>query len=725
MKRIFSLILVVALLVSPLASLTRADGEGGYEPDITEEYSPQLVVEDSLVPVAKAGQDYSFNFRIKNVGDPVDSLTVSPEFSGEASPFYSKGGGQTQSIDRVSSSGQDVRMTFGVTDHAKEGVYPIKLNFNYRYTKSISGSRRPVYASGDFSHTVNVRVVNENKGPQLFVMETSTSPDELTPGSTAKLRIGFQNKGSIVAKDLAISLEGLNASEGFYIDKGSDKTFVDKVLGNDQANISYNIRSSKSIAPGGHELIVKFKYKFGDEMVEDSQKIYLNIGAKNGKNAKLAIEGLNFPTGPIKPGASYPLSFNLRNKGELDARNIIVKLDAGEGVVPTSQNIKKINSLAPGKGQTMSFSFSPSPDAQTRNYPINITVEYEDQVNKNSENKYVITDFAGIYAYNPPKPEPKPKEPKPPKEPAPEHKPKLIIDKYSFSPQLVQAGENFTMNLSFYNTNGDKAVKNIKIFLTSDEKTEEDTGGGGNSVFTPVETSNTFYIENIPPKGRVEKSIKMFTVPDAKAKTYTIVANFEYEDSKAKEFTATELIGVPVVQKSRLDIGQVNIQDEFYQGEPGSVNLEFYNTGKVTLYNLMVRVEGKFQKENGTQFVGNFEPGNSETFDATIIPDQLGDLEGEIVFTYEDSTGQPIEHREKFSGRVVEGMMEEDDMGEDFPEENKSKKWKVLGGILAGLALGLAGLKIYKKKKSQKELDELDDWEDDGPDQEGRDEDEY
>ena len=42
----------------------------------------------------------------------------------------------------------------------------------------------------------------------------------------------------------------------------------------------------------------------------------------------------------------------------------------------------------------------------------------------------------------------------------------------------------------------------------------------GGSVFTPVDSSNTFYIDNIPPKGRVEKKITMFTVPDAN-KTYS------------------------------------------------------------------------------------------------------------------------------------------------------------------------------------------------------------
>ncbi len=41
------------------------------------------------------------------------------------------------------------------------------------------------------------------------------------------------------------------------------------------------------------------------------------------------------------------------------------------------------------------------------------------------------------------------------------------------------------MNLSFFNTNKDKAVKNIKIFLTADEKTDNESNSGGGNVFTP------------------------------------------------------------------------------------------------------------------------------------------------------------------------------------------------------------------------------------------------
>lgn len=696
MKKITCFILIFTLLISFSTNFVIATNE-----DDIKQMMPDLYIENTQIPTANAGSDLVFSFKLKNSGyATAKNIIITPEFSGENNPFILEGYNQTYNLETLNaSSSAEIKMTFGVSVNSLEGSYPVKLNFKYK-----NGFNVP----GEYSQNINIRVVNLNKGPQLFVSNIKTDPEILTPGSSAKLNINFDNKGNLSADDIAVTLEGFT-NEGFFLENGSNKAFVSKINGKSSSFVNFNIKSNRKISPGGHELVVNFKYKSGNETVEDSQKIYLNIGARDGKNSNVNIENMSFPTSQIKVGNNFVVKFNLKNTGLLEAKNLTVKAEsADEGVVPTSQSIRKIDKLSPGQSQEMTFAFTPTESSTTRNYPINISVEYEDELNEGTENKYVINQYAGIYVFNPPK-----KEKDPNKEDKAQPKPKLIIDKYSFEPNLVQAGENFTMNLSFYNTNDKKAVKNIKIFLTSDEKTEEDKAGGGSSVFTPVDTSNTFYIESIPPKQRVDKTIKMFTVPDAKAKTYTIVANFEYEDSDAKEFTATELIGVPVVQKSKFDIGQINLPNEAYAFEPTPVSIEFFNTGKVTLYNLMVRLEGNFNKENATKFVGNFEMGNSDVFDATIIPETSGNLEGEIVFTYEDSTGNSIEKREPFSLNIIEGAPIDENF-EDFPVEPPSnKKYFTIGGIVAALVILFIGYKIYKKKKSKKEFDDLYHWDED------------
>ena len=150
----------------------------------------------------------------------------------------------------------------------------------------------------------------------------------------------------------------------------------------------------------------------------------------------------------------------------------------------------------------------------------------------------------------------------------------------------------------------------------------------------------------------------MYTVPDAQPKTYTITANFEYEDFDGKEYTATELIGIPVIQQSKLETADINLPPEGFIGQPIPISLEFYNMGKVTLNNLMIKVDGNFQVENANYFVGNFDAGGSEYYEATIIPTEPGMLEGNVIFSYEDSNGEMIEIFKEFSLNVIQAPEE-------------------------------------------------------------------
>lgn len=711
MKKInrFYSFLLMAVIVLNFAGLSFAEGDSVTPETRTSKDKPSLSIENKRIPVANAGDSLNISFDIKNSGrNSANNIKIIASPSGDA-PFSINSLTGSSTIRRLRPNDRESSgLAISVRNDAKEGIYPIDLKLEYDfenevYDKNSGKTLDTIPETSSLTETIYLRVNNYNKLPSLIIKDASTSLGNLYPGSTTDLLIEVENKGNTEVTDLEISLDNLNASEGFFVSKGSNKKFLNKIKSFSSDSVKYQVKASSSAALGGHELIVNLRYKFNNEIIEDKQSIFLNIGKKSGKNAKLSIEGLKYSTSPIKPGQDFNISFDLFNSGYLDAKNVIVKVESTspEAVVAKSQSIRKINLLKREERVKFNFTMMPTRESQTMNYPINIIVEYEDELNEGKDNKYVVNQFAGILVSNPPKPEPKPDKPKPEQ---PQHKPKLIIDKYTIDPVMVMAGEDFTMNLSFFNTNEKKAVKNIKIFLTSDEKTAEDASGGGNSAFTPVDTSNTFYIDSIPPKGRVEKSIKMFAMPDAKAKTYTITANFEYEDAKAQEFTATELIGVPVIQKSRLDLGQFDIPSEIYQNEASPINVEFFNTGKVTLYNLMVRLEGDFQKENGNYYVGNFEVGNSDSFDASIIADKEGELKGEIVFTYEDASGELIERREAFTSNVLPGFIDEG--GDDFPmepEEGKFKrliknKWLWIG--LIALIGGFSGFKYYKRKKA-------------------------
>ena len=83
------------------------------------------------------------------------------------------------------------------------------------------------------------------------------------------------------------------------------------------------------------------------------------------------------------------------------------------------------------------------------------------------------------------------------------NKPKLIISSYKIQPKMVEAGKDFDIILTLYNTNAQNAIFNLKVSLDQASSTEQVSGnnkagsepayGNEGSVFTPGERANTFY----------------------------------------------------------------------------------------------------------------------------------------------------------------------------------------------------------------------------------------
>ncbi len=680
MKRFLSIILIFVFILSAMPIEVLANEYPDRFGNLT---APIIGIKDMEVPSIDPGRSKSITLNLHAIGNDAYDVVAVPKFS---EPLSSNNLTNTVSLGNIRQSGsQSLKLDVVVSENAEPGNYPIELVFNFSYYVGMGSER----ATGSYTEVVYVSVSGRSSTPKLLITELSTEPEVILAGQDVKLNVLFENRGNRDANNVNVRLEGLKSDGGFYIGSGTDVQYINRVPGNMISSLVYDLKAASNIERGSHELELVFEYG----QVEERQKIYLTVGGSASHSSNLLMENLEYPTAGIGPNRDFVLKFDLRNNSDSDAVNILVKAESSDpAVVPKSTSILKLNNIEAGETEKLSFVFSPTEDAITRNYPINISVEYEDEFNQGDDQKHVTNQFVGMYVVADDSSENTSKA-------------KLIIDKYSFAPQLVRAGENFEMNLSFYNTSSTKTVRNIKIFLTSEPGSSNEESNS--SAFTPVNSSNTFYIDSIPPRGRIEKTITMYTIPDAIAKTHTIMANFEYEDSDDIEYTGiTELIGVPVIQQSKLEVGEVGFFPEAYVGQSTPISLEFYNTGKVTLYNMMVKLEGDFQTENAQYYVGNFTSGSSEYFEGYVIPMEMGELAGDVVFTYEDSTGQMQEVRKEFSLNIGEMPVYEDPWGEEMPpfeEETGLLKSPGLWITLAVIA-AIGGIVFYRKKKKSKEL---------------------
>jgi len=277
------------------------------------------------------------------------------------------------------------------------------------------------------------------------------------------------------------------------------------------------------------------------------------------------------------------------------------------------------------------------------------------------------------------------------------------------------------------NTSSNRTVRNIRVTLNIDEEVTTGTERRG-SVFTPVGRSSTFFIDTIAPGGEVQEHIRFYTLPDAPPRNYIIIVDFEYEDSDNNPFQARESIGINVKQVTRLDISEVFIPDFTPTYQPIFVNFELYNTGRVTLSNLMIKVEGNFMVNQPSVFYGSLTPGMMDFYDNVITPSEPGMQELAIVISYEDDTGELIEERKVFNLDVTEmdyggGFDMGPPMGDDMVWDDNLQAWVpasrgmgtwviigiIAGGVvIAGAVTTVVILRVRKKKKNRIIEDEAD-----------------
>lgn len=686
MKKFSVFLMVFALLISFLPINSFATGPGIDLPNPPSYRRPDLIVVSGNSITAEAGDRLNLEIELKNTGDTTAS-DITATLSSDSSGMVFTDKDAYDEIRSISSGKKDdIEFSIEVAPKAPSGSYSLDLNVVYydSYTDEKFTLTKAIY----------VRVIAKDS-PDLIISRTDIMPSaNVNPGDKVIIGFEIENTGDGIAKDIRVSLPDLS-KESFYLTSGTSNKRISEIKSGRKGYVYFELTAAPSLSFGNYELGLDLKYKNADDkLVETKEFFSINISKEDPKAAQLIIKNIKYPTGTLYKNQTVKLTFEVENVGPTPALDIDVKAKSQDesGLVSRTLGQKKYDALNPGEVLSFEFLFITTEGGETRNYPIDITVDYSDMyVDPALRDSLLRT--VGVFFYN--------------RTDDGDDKtstPKLIIDRYDFSPNIVKAGENFQMNLSFFNTNKYKSVNNIKIFLTAEEET--DSG----SVFTPVNSSNTFYIDSIPPKGKVDKVITMYTIPDAKAKTYTLTANFEYEDSKATPYEATELIGVPVVQQSKLDLGEIGYQPEAFIGQQSPVSIEFYNTGKVTLYNLMVKLEGDFQTENGQYFVGNFNSGANDFYEGYVIPQEPGMLNGNIVFTFEDSTGEAQEIKQAFSLNVIDmPPMEEFPDGEMPGFEEPSLTSKIMKFLIPGVLVILAiiGFVVFRKRRAKKHEKDL------------------
>lgn len=410
------------------------------------------------------------------------------------------------------------------------------------------------------------------------------------------------------------------------------------------------------------------------------------------------VENVTFNPAVTEGVTETTATIHLKNISDAKANNVVTTLSGTEIGSTGNKNIS-VRDLTNTK------------QLYTVNGQQKVAVEYQLSLNKDRKNNEMLFTIT----YNG---QERPQEvllnmPLPLNESVNGREPKVIIKQYKVNPTKVLAGNNVTLSLYIENTNS-LPVNNVSIQL--DVPTETSSTGGsvsGGTVFSPVNSSNTFYLDRIEGKEVAVKNINMYVDPNASAKTYIVPVNISYEGTDGTKYTAGDNVNIPVGQESKVDIISTNVQSHGNVGEPLSIAMEFVNIGKVNLTNFKVSLDGDIPgKGENVYYIGNFNVGDTDEYSAMIYPENEGILAGNIRISYIDGDNQEVIIDEPFSSEIgpaidysamMEPVMPMPEPEPTFAEKLKSNLLTIIIGIVA-IAEGAILFKGKRKAKAEEEL---------------------
>ena len=634
-------------------------------PTDTTKYKPTLDVSLVGANVADGGAQNQLTVLIKNMDPSYAAKNVMVSFpEGNTYPFSGltfSGGLPVAEI----KPGATVQLPFSIsTDpYTPAGVKKLPLKIDYTNPWS-----------DPFSQQVALDVTVRNAyTPGLLLVEAGKLSVPIAAGEEFELPLTIRNQGKLPVRNVKITLGSLSA-EGFMLASGSSRLSFDRVEGSGSKTIVLKLKAGAKLAEGSYAINFKLNYEDDrGEATEDVQEVWLPVTGAEEVDHSLEVTAVTPSRTTMNPGQTVTVTITLKNSGTSEARQVRVSSEVAQNVLfPTSQNLFIIKALAPGEEKKLNFTFQAQADAPRGSAPITLKVEAP----SGTETPYTLSQAVSVFVAG-----------KSEAEDTSKNVPKIIVFSYAAEPALVTAGDEFDLHLTFMNTHTGKSIRNIKANFTVNESSNE-TG----SVFTPVGSSNTFYVDAIGPKNTVDRTIRLYTIPDAKSKTYNVTVSFGYEDNAGNPYTAEEIIGIPVYQPARFEVSEPNYMPETMVGQMMPISFEMYNLGKNTLYNVKLKVEaepeGAVTFEPKSQYYGNFDTGHNEYAEVMLNPTMPGTVSGRILVTYESASGEAEEVVKEFVLNVME-MPPFEQPGE------------VLGPDGKPLPIGPDGMPIFPEEEPQ------------------------
>jgi len=601
-KKLGILLLTIALMLSTLSVATFAS-----------EYDVKLAInnitsEDDLV----AGTQVKVDIELKNTGYYIiqegtfilESQTEGIRISDVIS---------SQQIHEIWSNYTET-ISYGLTLDVDlpAGNYPLLLTGSYK------GQYDQV---STFEEVIYLKIEGQDANDFMKITQNSS---QMTTGESNSLSLSVANNYPYEIRDINISLhkdyEGMTLLSN-YIVKDLDMNPKSSSDLNSMLYISENLES------GYYPIEILISYTRDMKTVHEIETIYLSVLNKADQLEKqeIGITEVLVSDTSIRPNVTTTITVTVENLSDEVINDAIVQISQDPSLILVSQSKYVIDTLGVGGSISETFILKATDTAVTGNVPVEVQVIYNDGL----KNELYYT---GVYISND-------------EEDELVTTPRIIIESYSTNKAPLFVGDEFDFEVSIENTSNEKSIKNMKLTITMMDEIGETTD------ILPINQSQSVFVGDMNREEIKTISIPFEILASATGQIYTMDFVFEYEDQDGVAYTDHDTINLPVYQASEITLSDVRVGKLLDNGY--TLEMDFYNTGKVTIDNLMIDINGDFETLNSNYFVGDFIAGRMDVYDVQIQGDAPEIIKGTIIYTYDDTFGEKVTKEKVFEIKNV------------------------------------------------------------------------
>ncbi len=446
--------------------------------------------------------------------------------------------------------------------------------------------------------------------PVLVLRSFSVTPTRVKAGQEFEVEIVLYNTGSRAAENTLVTALG-----GAFVPLGNTGTLVGQMHINASVTIRQRFRAPEAVASGLAE--AKFLLSANDFSGENyTASIGVPVEVEGAATPmpgrpNLVIEQVTNTPGDVGAGGTFTMTFRIANRGTRAAVNVLVTVKTGELATPADgSNSTSVRGLGVGQSVEVWQPLTINARAEAGRKSADVTIDYTDNTGTSYSTQQVVGfDVASASTGQ---------------------RPQLVLERYDSVPDLVYAGEPFTLSMLLRNVGSGPAMR---------VSTAAGGEGGANlKPFAPVGTGNVQYVKDVNANAVIEINQQLMADVAADPGTFNLPVALAYEDLRGARITETQMLSLQVRRRPLMRIALSRPGEPVIATQPATVAIDVVNIGRKAINTNVVEVESDAFDVSSVQpaYIGNLAEGTSAGIEVQATAKTAGPATMTVRVNYYD-----------------------------------------------------------------------------------------